>query len=161
MDVKELVRTIDALYAKATPGEKEPCVTGDHLSLLCRHPEHGAIFSAALIGPPATRLGDAELYAALHNAWPQIRDALEALQKDAERWREHMEVWGAARIPGALYVRMTMQPEASGASQVWHTEYVFDAHALGQRTPLGLKAIGLSVEQKAKELFAAIDEAKK
>lgn len=87
------------------------------------------------------------------------RQRAESAEVDAAKWREHMDVRAAARRPGSLYVRMTMQPEASGTDKAWHTECVLDTRTFGQST-LGIRAVGLCVEGKAKELFAAIDAAR-
>ncbi len=73
--------------------------------------------------------------------------------KDAAKWREHVEVLKAAMIPGALYMRLQMYEHG----QKWAIEYVLDAERFGRNTVLGVKAVGLAAEQKATELFEAIE----
>lgn len=116
-NVKELVRTIDALYAKATQGEWK------HYSAPLR-PEFPTRIHEIQVGdkevvkwggfdglllPKKQISANAQIIAALHNAWPQIRDAIEALSADAwipvsERLPDDgAQVWACDANPEGSY----------------------------------------------------------
>jgi len=77
----------------------------------------------------------------------------EEVESDAARWSEHTKIMKAATMPGALLMRFMMN---AGGKQ-WGIEYVLDTERLGHNT-LGVKAVGLAAEQKAIELFDAINK---
>ena len=124
-------------------------------------PRTVAMFRDALQKAEAASKGTAKevMVALLSTLYEQVklmeREAEQAC-KDAKRWRKHEEIVQMSGIRGALRIRLTMTPEASNTNRVWEIEAIFDTRALGQTSVLGTRAIGLSVEQKAKELFAAI-----
>ena len=122
-------------------------------------PRTVAMFQDALRKAEAASKGTAKevMVALLSTLYEQVK----SMERDAERWRKHEEMVCMSGMPGALRIRLTMEPKANPTGKAWETEYIFDTYALGQNSVLGIKAIGLSTEQKAKELFAAIDAAMK
>lgn len=51
---------------------------------------------------------------------------LEQVLRDAAEWRKHKELWGASRIDGALYIRMTMNK----GGEIFHNEEVISPEKL-------------------------------
>ena len=85
----------------------------------------------------------------------QLERELAQEKKDAKKWRKHQEVMAQGRLPHALYMRFT----AVRNGEVWNNEAVLDVQKLGERTHLGIEAVGLAAKHKVTELFAAIDAA--
>lgn len=129
--MKELIARIDELYAKATPGPwcVESCgEKGDGCNVIgvafgpddvnAERPLSGWLEPYDSEGNEINYYRDediatlehrdrnsghnADLITALHNAWPQIRDALEAMSEDAERlnWLEQQAAQG--RCPAII-----------------------------------------------------------
>lgn len=91
-----------------------------------------------------------------------LTEALAALAKreaDAERWRQHRKVMLAAREIGGLWVRLTMQPEASRTDKIWCNEFVIGTNEMADG-PIRNRIIGMKTADKAEELFRAIDAAR-
>lgn len=51
---------------------------------------------------------------------------LEQVLHDAAEWRKHKELWGASKMDGALYIRMTMNKDG----EVFHNEEVISPEKL-------------------------------
>lgn len=86
----------------------------------------------------------------------KLERALAERNEDAEKWHEHRKLQGAARIPGALYMRMTMVVD----DVPWCVEHILSTHDLVNGL-LGVRQIGLAAEDKYRQLLAAIDSARK